>query len=180
MDRFGPTGKVSKKLVHVLRWSSFPGRTVLDFGWMDRAQKKPVEFQLNRSAFAMRPRHSNITADHFTAWALFLSIDACRTLLDSGFWILDSGFWIQGLGFRSLCQWNLDSGFQLLGIPESMSCILLLDFQAKTHLYATWQKFLHLHVDTLRILQCWSYCVKINFARHQHDTHDRPQNRAGL
>ena len=27
MDRFGPTGKVSKKLVHLLRWSSFPGRT---------------------------------------------------------------------------------------------------------------------------------------------------------
>ena len=74
---------------------------------MDRAQKKPVEFQLNRSAFAMRPRHSNITADHFTAWALFLSIDACRTLLDSGsgFWILDSTPWIPEslsveLGFR--------------------------------------------------------------------------------
>ena len=50
MDRFGPTGKVSKKLVHLLRWSSSPGRTVLDFGCMDRAQKKPVEFQLNRSA----------------------------------------------------------------------------------------------------------------------------------
>ena len=37
VDRFGPTGKVSKKLVHLLRWSSFPGRTVLNFGWMDRA-----------------------------------------------------------------------------------------------------------------------------------------------
>ena len=29
MDRFGPTGKVSKKQVHLLRWSSFPGRTGL-------------------------------------------------------------------------------------------------------------------------------------------------------
>ena len=29
MDRFGPTGKVSKKLVHLLRWTTFPGRT----GW---------------------------------------------------------------------------------------------------------------------------------------------------
>ena len=29
MDRYGPTGKVSKKLVHLLRWSSFPGRTGL-------------------------------------------------------------------------------------------------------------------------------------------------------
>ena len=48
MERLGPTGKVSKKLVHVLRWSSFPGRTGLDFGWIDRAhgfvswaQRKP-------------------------------------------------------------------------------------------------------------------------------------------
>ena len=37
MVRFGPTGKVSKKQVHLLRWSSFPGRTGLNFGWMDRA-----------------------------------------------------------------------------------------------------------------------------------------------
>ena len=37
MDRFGPTGKVSKKRVHLLRWSSFPGRTGWNFGWMDRA-----------------------------------------------------------------------------------------------------------------------------------------------
>ena len=32
MDRFGPTGKVSKKLVHLLRWTTFPGRTGLNFG----------------------------------------------------------------------------------------------------------------------------------------------------
>ena len=32
MDRFGPTGKVSKKQVHLLRWSSFSGRTGLNFG----------------------------------------------------------------------------------------------------------------------------------------------------
>ena len=32
MDRFGPTGKVSKKQDHLLRWSSFPGRTGLNFG----------------------------------------------------------------------------------------------------------------------------------------------------
>ena len=37
MDRFGPTGKVSKKLVHLLRWTIFPGRTGRDFGWMDHA-----------------------------------------------------------------------------------------------------------------------------------------------
>ena len=29
MDRFGPTGKVSRKLVHLVRWTTFPGRT----GW---------------------------------------------------------------------------------------------------------------------------------------------------
>ena len=32
MDRFGPTGKGSKKLVHLLRWSSFPGQTGWNFG----------------------------------------------------------------------------------------------------------------------------------------------------
>ena len=37
VDRFGLTGKVSKKLVHLLRWSTFPGRTGLNLGWMDRA-----------------------------------------------------------------------------------------------------------------------------------------------
>ena len=36
MDRFGPTGKVSKKLVHLLRWSSFPGRAGLNFGYRSR------------------------------------------------------------------------------------------------------------------------------------------------
>ena len=37
MDQFGPTGKVSKKRVHLLRWTTFPGRTGWNFGWMDRA-----------------------------------------------------------------------------------------------------------------------------------------------
>ena len=41
MDRFGPTGKVSKKLVHVLRWTTFPGRTGRNFCWMDRARGPP-------------------------------------------------------------------------------------------------------------------------------------------
>ena len=39
MDRFGPTEKVSKKRVHLLRWTTFPGRTGWNFGWMDRAVK---------------------------------------------------------------------------------------------------------------------------------------------
>ena len=37
MDRFGPTGKVSKNRVHLLRWTTFFGRTGWNFGWMDRA-----------------------------------------------------------------------------------------------------------------------------------------------
>ena len=37
MDQFGPTGKVSKKRVHLLRWSSVFGRTGLNFGQMNRA-----------------------------------------------------------------------------------------------------------------------------------------------
>ena len=37
MDRFGLTGKVSKKRVHLLRWTTFPGRTGWNFGWMDQA-----------------------------------------------------------------------------------------------------------------------------------------------
>ena len=32
MDRFAPTGKVSKKQVHLLSWSTFPGRTGLHVG----------------------------------------------------------------------------------------------------------------------------------------------------
>ena len=32
MNRFVPTGKVPEKLVHRLRWSSFPGQTGLNFG----------------------------------------------------------------------------------------------------------------------------------------------------
>ena len=37
MDGFGPTGKVSKKRVHLLRWTTFPGRTGWNFCWKDRA-----------------------------------------------------------------------------------------------------------------------------------------------
>ena len=35
MNRLGPTGKVSKKLVHLLRWTTFPGWTGRKFGWVD-------------------------------------------------------------------------------------------------------------------------------------------------
>ena len=52
MDRFGPTGKVSKKRVHLLRWTNFPGRTGWNFGWMDRA----TEIQYQRGI--QNPRRS--------------------------------------------------------------------------------------------------------------------------
>ena len=45
MDRFGPTGKVSKKRVHLLRWTTFPGRTGWNFGWMDRAHNLGLDWQ---------------------------------------------------------------------------------------------------------------------------------------
>ena len=47
MDWFGPSGKVSKKLVHLLRWTTFPGRTGRNFGWMDRAHLSPLESLLH-------------------------------------------------------------------------------------------------------------------------------------
>ena len=39
MDLFCPTGKVSKKRVHLLRWTPFPGWTGWNFCWMDRAKR---------------------------------------------------------------------------------------------------------------------------------------------
>ena len=41
MDRFGLTRKVSKKLVHHLRWTTFSVRTGLNFGRMDRTLGLP-------------------------------------------------------------------------------------------------------------------------------------------
>ena len=37
MDRFGPTREVSRKRVHLLRWTYFPGLPGWNFDWMDRA-----------------------------------------------------------------------------------------------------------------------------------------------
>ena len=52
MDRFGPTGKVSKKLVHILRWTTFPGRTGRNFGWMDRVSSSADKWRnLGRDPF---------------------------------------------------------------------------------------------------------------------------------
>ena len=63
MDRFGPTGKVSKKRVHLLRWSSFPGRTGWNFGRMDRVQGSFSIDDGNGSenvSFKMNSRFSNL------------------------------------------------------------------------------------------------------------------------
>ena len=40
VDRFGPTTKVSKKRVQLLRWTTFPGRTVV---FLDYTMKMTVE-----------------------------------------------------------------------------------------------------------------------------------------
>ena len=39
----GSLPPVSKKLVHLLRWTTFPGRTGRNFGWMDRAHNHLVQ-----------------------------------------------------------------------------------------------------------------------------------------
>ena len=54
MDRFGPTGKVSKKRVHLLRWTTFPGRTGWNFGWMDRARGLSQNVRLMYEKFLER------------------------------------------------------------------------------------------------------------------------------
>ena len=58
MDRFDPTGKVSKKRVHLLRWSTFPGRTGWKFGWMDRAHF---------------PRGSSLSVLYFSSFHIYFS-----------------------------------------------------------------------------------------------------------
>ena len=56
MDRFGPNGKVSKKRVHLLRWTTFPGLTGWNFGWMDRA----LSFFFNSRTAALVSRVSRL------------------------------------------------------------------------------------------------------------------------
>ena len=49
MDHFGPARKGSKNLIHLLGWTTFPGRTGWNFGWMDRAPLFPVWLVWNRA-----------------------------------------------------------------------------------------------------------------------------------
>ena len=51
MDRFGPTGKVSKKRVHLLRWTTFPGRTGWNFGWKDGALGFWIHMEIAQSKY---------------------------------------------------------------------------------------------------------------------------------
>ena len=60
MDRFGPTGKVSKKLVHLLRWSSLPGRTGWNFGWMDRAPEKSRRWSLEKPPWICSLKNASV------------------------------------------------------------------------------------------------------------------------
>ena len=41
MDRFGPTGEVSKKRVHILRWTTFPGGTGILVEWIAPTSPTP-------------------------------------------------------------------------------------------------------------------------------------------
>ena len=50
MDRFDPTGKVSKKLVHLLRWTTLPGRTGRKF-WLNGSRPWCSHMKLKWSAF---------------------------------------------------------------------------------------------------------------------------------
>ena len=51
MDRFGPTGKVSKKRVHLLRWTTFPCRTGWNFGWMNCALGFWIHMEIAQSKY---------------------------------------------------------------------------------------------------------------------------------
>ena len=85
MDRFGPTGKVSKKRVHLLRWTTFPGRTGWKFGWMDRAQSfrhidlladaRPASFWCGTQS---KMAESDIGVYAFMFYLVYLSITICR------------------------------------------------------------------------------------------------------
>ena len=63
MDLFGPTGKVSKKRVHLLRWTTFPGRTSWNFGWIDRVQDLPklcaVTITIKKRNFMVKEKRSS-------------------------------------------------------------------------------------------------------------------------
>ena len=54
--------KSFEKRVHLLRWSSFPGRTGWNFGWMDRAPKLPeisVQNSIGRDPFNQKSDRSD-------------------------------------------------------------------------------------------------------------------------
>ena len=51
MDRFGPTGKVSKKRVHLLRWTTIPCRTGWNFGWMNCALGFWIHMEIAQSKY---------------------------------------------------------------------------------------------------------------------------------
>ena len=84
MDRFGPTGKVSKKRVHLLRWSSFTGRTGWNFGWMDRALRlSNLNVCIEKSRCEMLIGGDVISNDVITlgtCFAMFAYIRACSPL----------------------------------------------------------------------------------------------------
>ena len=94
MDRFGPTGKVSKKRVHLLRWTTFPGRTGWNFGWMDRALGHMTMYQSLPSTPLLRQLNCIIPFVDFNIllmsnfsgliWSLF-TVGSCQKRAEASF-----------------------------------------------------------------------------------------------
>ena len=55
MDRFGPTGKVSKKLVHLLRWTSFFLWDQSEFWWNGSRPRTDLPMKIYGIAFTAQP-----------------------------------------------------------------------------------------------------------------------------
>ena len=117
MDRFGPTGKVSKKRVHLLRWTTFSGRTGWNFCWMDRAQQYTVTlFDCNHLTHVIVLWPMQKFVCYCTVFALFyfefegnFQVQALGSLyfeglFNGGFFALQvwKGLYVEGLIFRIL------------------------------------------------------------------------------
>ena len=119
MDRFGPTGKVTKKLVHLLRWSSFPGRTAWNFGWMDRALffKKRSSWTglknrwLAENVFQRRVRKT-IIAD------LLQGLEAARQSWKTS---AHACGWLFLAHFRSFDHWKVSTSKDVVRVGDSLA-----------------------------------------------------------
>ena len=79
-----------------------------------------------------------------------------------------------GYGFLAILVWN-----RVWFVYSSLELGMFLEEATSSSLGEKTISLLDILNCASRILQCWSYYVKINSARHQHDT-ERTRNRAGL